>query len=68
MERVPVESSNLVSVGYDENSLTLEIEFKSGIYQYYDVPQYIYEELISSSSLGSYHHRSIKNEFSCSKV
>lgn len=68
MEREPVESSNLLSVGYDENSLTLEIEFKSGIYQYYDVPQHIYEELINSNSLGSYLHRFIKSEFTCSKV
>lgn len=68
MEREPVESSNLLSVGYDENSLTLEIEFKSGIYQYYDVPQHIYEELINSNSLGSFFHRFIKSEFTCSKV
>lgn len=68
MEREPVGSSNLLSVGYDENSLTLEIEFKSGIYQYYDVPQHIYEELINSNSLGSFFHRFIKSEFTCSKV
>ena len=30
MERIPVESSNLASVGYDSDSLTLEIEFNSG--------------------------------------
>ena len=38
MNREPVESSNLVSVGYDGNMATLEIEFKgNSVYQYFDV-------------------------------
>jgi hypothetical protein len=68
MERQPVQSSNLVSVGYDESTSTLEIEFRSGIYQYYDVPLHIFEELMSANSVGSYHHKNIKNTFSFSKV
>lgn len=32
MERTVVNSSNLVSVGYDEDSSTLEIEFKGEQY------------------------------------
>lgn len=32
MERILVDSSNVVSVGYDENASTLEVEFNSGIY------------------------------------
>ena len=39
MERIAVESSNLASIGYDEASMVLEVEFKhGGIYQYFDVP------------------------------
>jgi hypothetical protein len=68
MERQPVESSNLVSVGYDENTSTLEIEFRSGTYQYFDVPHHIYEELMHSSSIGSYHYQNIKNAFACVKI
>jgi hypothetical protein len=30
MDRIPVSSSSIVSIGYDPDSLTLEIEFKSG--------------------------------------
>jgi hypothetical protein len=66
--RQHVESSNLVSVGYDESTSTLEIEFRSGTYQYYDVPQHIHDELMNSSSAGSYHHQNIKNSFSCYKL
>src|SRR5688572_3679593 len=55
MEREPVDSTNLASVGYDPETQVLEIEFQSGgVYQYYDVPVELYEELMSASSHGSY--------------
>lgn len=38
MKRIPVSSSNLASVGYDEISQALEIEFlHGGVYQYFGV-------------------------------
>ncbi len=61
MERTPVSSSNLRSVGYDPNEETLEIEFHSGgTYQYYGVPLQKYEGLMSASSKGSYFDAYIK--------
>ena len=66
MERVAVESSNVVSIGYDEG--TLEVEFNSGIYRYYDVPEYIYEELMASDSKGSYLHQNVKGAYSYEQV
>ena len=55
MNRTPVVSSNVASVGYDEDSLTLEIEFKNGtIYQYFDVSKNIYDGLIGADSVGGY--------------
>jgi len=68
MERLPVTSSNIVSIGYDENISTLEIEFKSGTYQYYDVPCYIFDELMNADSKGSYLHRNIKGSFTYAQV
>lgn len=68
MERVSVISSNLVSVGYDPETMTLEVEFNNGLYQYYDVPQYIYEELMSADSLGSYLYRNIRNTFNYAQI
>jgi hypothetical protein len=39
MERIAVTSSNVVAVGYQESSSTLEVEFKNGsVYRYLDVP------------------------------
>lgn len=64
MDRTPVSSSNLSSVGYDEKERILEIEFNNGgVYQYYNVPSRIHSELMNASSHGKYFHRNIKEEF-----
>jgi len=69
MERIPVSSSNIASVGYDANSSTLEIEFNNGaVYQYFDVNENIYEELIAAESVGGYLASNIKGRFRYSKV
>lgn len=55
MERQYVSSSNIASIGYDASDMILEVEFLNGaIYQYYDVPQRVYDGLMSASSHGSY--------------
>ncbi|TZE80651.1 KTSC domain-containing protein [Calorimonas adulescens] len=62
MERQNVQSSNLRSIGYDQTTQTLEIEFNNGgIYQYYNVPQIIYEGLLNASSHGKFFHQYIKD-------
>ncbi len=64
MQRVPVSSSNLRSIGYDPITYTLEIEFHSGgIYQYTNVPQTIYQQLMAAPSLGKYFHANIRNMY-----
>jgi len=61
MERQSVESSNLASIGYDAENEVLEIEFNNGgVYQYFDVPENVYEELMSASSHGQYFDRNIE--------
>lgn len=55
MERQYVSSSNIASIGYDANNMVLEVEFLNGsIYQYYDVPQIIYDGLMAADSHGKY--------------
>jgi len=67
MNRQPVLSSNLRSVGWENN--ILEIEFNSGsVYQYYNVPIYVYEALIDAPSKGKYFNENIKWEYSYEKV
>jgi len=61
MERMPVQSSNLASVGYDSASQILEIEFNhGGIYQYFNVPTHIHDGLMSAGSKGTYFDQNIK--------
>lgn len=69
MERIPVASSNVESVGYDEDSGTLEVEFKNGtLYQYFDVPQGTFNGLVNSDSVGGYLAENIKGVYRYSRV
>lgn len=69
MKRSPIASSNIKSIGYDENRLTLEIEFTGGaVFQYFDVPEKTYVGIISSASIGRYFHDNIKSKHSYTKL
>jgi DNA helicase HerA-like ATPase len=69
MERELVDSSTVLSIGYEPTTNTLEVEFKSGgLYQYYNVPEPIYEELMASNSKGKFLHEYIKPAYPCSRV
>lgn len=69
MERTPVESSNISSIGYHENSQTLEIEFHSGaVYQYFDVPSAVYEQMMAADSKGQFLAQHIKGNYRYVKV
>ncbi|MBX9636993.1 MAG: KTSC domain-containing protein [Nitrosomonas sp.] len=56
-------------MGYDEDSSTLEIEFKNGAtYQYFDVPEVVFTELRDADSVGGYLAARIKGTYRYSKV
>lgn len=62
--RTPVASSNLKSVGFDDDEGVLEIEFHSGgVYQYADVSPETYRELLSAQSRGRYFHENIRGQY-----
>lgn len=68
MNRIPVTSSNIASIGYDPASLTLEIEFKDGsVYQYFDVPSTVYEEFMRADSKGQFLHANIRDIYRYAK-
>jgi len=59
MDREQVSSSLLRSVGYDPDEQILEVELQDGnIYQYRDVLEQTYQELLDADSHGRYcnHH------------
>ena len=69
MERQRVRSSNIRAVGYDSDSMALEIEFQDGgIYQYFNVPAHVHEGLVRASSKGSHFHDHIKEHYRFRKV
>jgi hypothetical protein len=69
MNREPVPSSTIVTVGYDEPSQTLEVEFKTGaVYQYYNVTQALFEQLMQAGSKGQFLAYQIKNSYPYSRV
>ena len=69
MDRVPVESSNLASVGFDPKKSVLEIQFNSGsIYQYFGVPQAVHTGLMAADSHGQFFHKFIRNIYQYSRI
>ena len=64
MERTLVNSSSLASVGYSPEVSTLEIEFHHGAsYQYFAVPQHIFDGLLAAASKGAYFNEHIKDRY-----
>lgn len=64
MRRLPVDSSNLASVGFYNDRNVLEIEFRNGrVYQYSDVPEHIFQEILKAESKGQYFNQLIRDRF-----
>lgn len=64
MQRKPVESSQIRSIGYDAATETLEVEFKGGeVWQYSHFPQQMWLEFESAPSIGKYFSSQIRARF-----
>jgi KTSC domain len=58
------ESSNIARFKYDESSQVLAVEFKNaGVYNYFDVPVSIFEQMQSAASKGQFLAQSIKGHY-----
>jgi hypothetical protein len=69
LEMMPVRSETLKAIGYDLDTNTLRISFKSGgVYEYAHVPESRWEGLQNAVSKGSYFHRYIKDKYRTRKV
>jgi len=67
MKRIPVTSSNLKAVGYEYG--IMEIEFLNGsVYEYSEVPQEKFDDLMSAPSQGKYYNQYIKGEYPSKKL
>jgi curved DNA-binding protein CbpA len=62
--RTGVKSSNIISVGYDKNLKVLQVEFLNGsIYQYYEVPEQVFTDLLKTASKGKFFNSQISLHF-----
>jgi uncharacterized protein len=69
MNRLHVDSSNIESIGYDPQNQTLEIEFQNGyVYQYFDVPETVYQNLMAAGSHGEYFSDYVKGFFRYARI
>jgi len=58
------DSSNIARFGYDEGASVLSVEFKKGgVYNYFDVPQALFEEMRNATSKGQFLAQMIKGSF-----
>ena len=64
MNAVPVESSTLATIAYDNIRELLQLEFNShAFYQYFGVPAAVHEGLMFAPSKGSYFNQTIRGKF-----
>lgn len=60
-DRIPVTSTTMTSVGYDPETRILAIEFTGGeIYQYLEVPEEMFRDLLAAESKGRYFNLEFK--------
>jgi inosine/xanthosine triphosphate pyrophosphatase family protein len=69
MQRVPVDSSDIISIGYDADARLLEIEFHGGrLYAYRNVDTDIYEQLMRADSHGQYFNTFIHGKYRFERI
>jgi KTSC domain len=55
MEMIPVASSNVLAIGYDQKNKLLRVEFHNGhLYEYSAVPVAVFDAFLESNSKGSF--------------
>ena len=68
-EMIAVQSSNIESVGYDENDEEVYVKLLNGsVYVYRGVPLHDFEGLRDTPSVGSYLHRNFKNIYPYERI
>jgi hypothetical protein len=69
IERAPVNSTCISSIGYSFAHEVLDVEFRGGdVYRYFAVPSAVFASLLAAPSIGSQFNRAIKNRFMFAKL
>ena len=67
MQMISVSSSNISSIGYENNTLYVRFN-RGGLYSYSGVPYSVYTALMNASSKGEYFAAYIKNSYPYSRL
>lgn len=69
IDRDPVESSNLSSVGYCEQRRTLAVMFRDGtLIHYHELPAALYAAMCEAPSKGRFFHAFVRGKFHALKL
>jgi hypothetical protein len=64
IERTPVTSRAIASVGYDPAGRTLEVVFCKGqVRRYFEVPPDVYHDFLAAKSKGRFYNKTIRRHF-----
>lgn len=64
---IRVKSSNIYSINYDNNKLQIKF-LKGGVYEYYGVPENLFNEFMNASSKGKFARKYIYNNYRFKKI
>lgn len=68
-EMTPVSSSNIDSIGYDEQNQQVYVRFiNNSLYVYKGVPEHEFQNLLEAPSQGSYLNRNFKNVYPYERI
>jgi len=69
MEHIPISSSTIRSIAYDQQTMTLEVAFvNERVYQYFDVPEHVFQGFLVAPSAGAYLNANIRNIYRYAQV
>lgn len=60
---IALPSSSCQAAKYDEATETLYIRFNTGVYEYYDVPEKVFEMMLEAKSIGSFFYYNIRKVY-----
>lgn len=61
MQLQSVDSTSIAAVGYDASTMTLRLQYRNGnVYDYFDVPAAIHEQLMAAGSMGAFVNAAVK--------
>jgi hypothetical protein len=64
IDRFPIDSSAIASIGYSPEHLELEAEFRRGhVYRFFAVPPEAYARLMEADSKGAHFNREIRSRY-----